>query len=204
MLLMSNRKISQIRMSSTKELIRKSIGLIVLLAFIACQKKEAKTTIKPVEQTLKTSDLYSKVFYISTKLNTEDCTAYNDGCDCCDGKIVFLKNGTFISDFYCIPDVSYTTGTYEVLDKKLILKYDAKEAIYGPSNEDYTEEEESVLRLAKSPSSGITEVDIIRCKEHYVFKNGSDYFSEDKKTSFQLAVNHYKRDGVWKLLDIKE
>ncbi|WP_264521746.1 hypothetical protein [Flavobacterium sp. N1994] len=183
---------------------RKKIVFVFVLALISCKKNEAEPVIKPVSDFLKTSDLYSKVFYISTKLNTENCTAYNDGCDCCDGKIIFLKNGTFVSDFYCIPDVSYTTGTFEVLDKKLILKYAAKEAVYGPSNEDYSEEEESVLRLADSKMSGITEVAILRCKEHYVFKNGSDYFSEDKKTSFQLAVNQYKRDGVWELLDIKE
>lgn len=182
---------------------RKSIVILLILALASCQKKETETVAKPIEDFLRTADLYSKVFYISPQLNNEDCTAYNDGCDCCDGKIVFLNNGTFISDFYCIPDKSYTTGTFEVQDKKLVLKYSSKEAIYGPSNDDYSEEEESVLRL-DSTKAGINTLDILRCKKHYVFKGGSDYFAEDKKTSFQLAINQYKRDGVWELLEIKE
>ena len=89
-------------MSNIKlHLMKKSIVLLLILALASCQKKETELVAKPVEETLQTSDLFSKVYYISPKLNTEDCTAYNDGCDCCDGKIIFLENGTFISDFYC-------------------------------------------------------------------------------------------------------
>ena len=201
---MSNRKTSRMQMSSIKlHWMKKSILLLLILAFASCQKKETEPVTKPVEETLLTSDLYSKVYYISPKLNTEDCTAYNDGCDCCDGKIIFLKNGTFISDFYCMPDKSYNTGTFKVENNKLILDYFNKEAVYGPSKEDYSEEEESVLRL-DSVNCGKVSLNIIRCKKHYVFKGDPDYYSEDKRTSFQLAINEYKRDGIWKLLDIKE
>lgn len=182
---------------------QKSIILLLFAVLVSCQKKETEHTVKPVEDFLQTNDLNSKVFYISTNLNTEDCIAYNDGCDCCDGKIVFMENGDFVSDFYCIPDDSYTTGTFEVKGKKLILKYSSKEAIYGPSNDDYSEEEESVWRVDSVKAKTDT-VDIIRCKDHYVFKSGSDYYSEDKKTSFQLAINQYKRDGVLKLLGINQ
>lgn len=182
---------------------RKSIVLLLILALASCQKKETEPGAKPAEDFLETADLYSKVYYISPKLNTEDCTAYNDGCDCCDGKIVFLKNGTFISDFYCIPDQSYNTGTFKIENKKLILDYSNKEAVYGPSKEDYSEEEESVLRL-DSFNCGKVSLDIIRCKKNYIFKSESDYYAEDKKTSFSTAVNEYKKAGVWELLDIKE
>lgn len=181
---------------------RKNIVLLLILTLASCQKKETKTLPKPVEKSLKTSDLYSKVYYISTRLNTEDCIAYNDGCDCCDGKIVFLKNGTFISDFYCIPTESYTTGTFKVEGKKLVLNYRKKEALFGPEDDgDY--DGEDVLRL-NNIDYGQMSLDIISCKDHYIFKNRSDYYSEHKKTSFQLAVNKYKRDGVWKILNIKE
>lgn len=182
---------------------QKYIVLLLILTLASCQKKETETVVKPVEDFLETADLYSKVFYISPKLNTENCTAYNDGCDCCDGKIVFLKNGTFISNFYCIPDETYNTGTFKIENKKLVLDYSHKEAVYGPSKDDYSEEEESVLRL-DSVKAATTTIDILRCKDHYVFKNGSDYYSEDKKTSFQLAINQYKKDGIWQLLEIKE
>ncbi len=182
---------------------QKSIVLLLILALASCQKKETETVVKPVEDFLETSELYSKVFYISNKLNTEECIAYNDGCDCCDGKIVFLENGTFISDFYCIPDESYTTGTFKVENKQLVLVYSHKEAVYGPSKEDFSEEEESVLRL-DSVNYGTASLDIIKCKNHYVFKNESDYYAEDKKTSFTKAINEYKSKGVWELLDMKE
>ena len=189
-------------MSSIKELIRKSIWLVILLPFIACQKKETKTSVKTVEQTLKTSDLYSKVFYISTHLNTENCTVYNLGCDCCDGKIVFLKNGTFISDFYCIPTETYTTGTFKIKNKKLILNYSKTEALFGPENEDDYEGKD-VLRLQTS-ECGMSVLDIIRCKNHYIFKSESDYYAEHEKTTFSVAVNEYKKAGVWQLLGLKE
>ncbi|QBZ98097.1 hypothetical protein [Flavobacterium sangjuense] len=181
---------------------RKSIVLLLIIALVSCQNKETETIVKPVEETLQTSDLYSKVFYISPKLNTEDCIAYNDGCDCCDGKIVFLKNGTFISDFYCIPLKSYNTGTFKIENKKLILDYDDKEVTYGPANDDYSEEEESVLTL-DTVKCGMVSLDVIKCKKKYVFKGESDYYSEDKKASFLQAINEYKNEGAWKLLDVK-
>jgi len=180
---------------------RKRIVLLVILAFISCQKKETITVVKPVEPFLATADLFSKVFYISPQLDTENCIAYNDGCDCCDGKIVFLQNGTFISDFYCIPTESYNTGTFEIKNKKLFLNYSKLEALLGPENEEDFDAE-SVLRLETS-TCGKASLDIIRCKNHYIFKGQSDYFAEDKKTSFSAAVNEYKKLGVWKLLDIK-
>jgi hypothetical protein len=182
---------------------KRSILLLLVIMFVSCQKKETEPVIKPIEETLETADLYSKVFYISPKLNTEDCSAYNDGCDCCDGKIVFLKNGTFISDFYCIPDNSYNTGTFKVENEKLILNYSTKEVVYGPSNDDFSEEEESLLRL-DTVTIGTVSMDIIKCKEKYVFKGETDYYSEDKKTSFSKAINEYKTAGVWELLDVKE
>ncbi|MEO5775990.1 MAG: hypothetical protein ABIQ27_03740 [Flavobacterium sp.] len=182
---------------------RKSIVIFLILVLVSCQKKETEPVAKPAEDFLETADLYSKVYYISPELNTEDCTTYSDGCDCCDGKILFLKNGTFISNFYCIPDESYNTGTFKIENKKLILDYSYKEAVYGPSKEDYSDEEESILRL-DSVNCRKVSLEIIRCKNHYVFKSETDYYGEDKKTSFQLAINQYKRDGVWELLDIKE
>jgi hypothetical protein len=183
---------------------QKSIGLLLIIAlFSSCQKKETEPIVaKPVEDTIQTSNLYSKVYYISPELNSEDCTAYNDGCDCCDGQIVFLKNGTFISNFYCIPDESYMTGTFKIENKKLILDCNAKQAVYGPANGDFSEEEESVLRLDSVPSETIS-LDVIKCKNQYLFK-GDYYYGEDKKTSFSKAINEYKSLGVWEMLDIKE
>ena len=181
----------------------KSIVVFLLLVLVSCQKKETGTVVKHIkEDNLQTSDLYSKVYYISPKLNTENCTAYNDGCDCCDGKIVFLKNGTFISDFYCIPTESYNTGTFKIKNNKLVLNYSKKEALFGPEDdEDY--EGENILRL-DSIDYGMVRMDVIKCKNKFVFKGVSDYFSEDKKTPYSIAVNQYKKKGVWKLLDIKE
>lgn len=180
----------------------KKLILLLFLSLTSCTKKEVKSAMKPESNFIKTSDLYSKVFYISPKLNKEDCTAYNDGCDCCDGKIVFLKNETFIIDFYCIPTESYNTGTYKIENQKLILNYGEKEVLFGPENEeDY--DGESILRVETSKCSE-TSLDIIKCKNQYVFKGDVDYFSEDKNTSFSTAINEYKKSGVWKLLDIKE
>jgi hypothetical protein len=180
---------------------RKKIILVLILALISCKKKETEPIAKPVSDFLETSDLYSKVFYISTHLNTENCTVYNYGCDCCDGKIVFLKNGTFISDFYCIPSETYTTGTFKIKNKKLILNYSKTEALFGPENEDDYEGKD-ILRLQTS-ESGVTILDIIRCKNHYIFKSESDYYAEHEKTTYSVALKEYKKSGVWQLLGLK-
>ena len=183
---------------------QKSIVLLFLIAFFSsCQKKEtAPVVVKPTENFLEKTDLYSKVFYISTNLNA-DCLAYNIGCDCCDGKIIFLSNGAFVSDFYCVPSEIYNTGTFDIENKKLVLEYSHKQAIFGPEKEDYSQEEESTLRL-DSINLGKVSLDIIKCKGKYIFKSKEDYYSEDKKTSFSVAMNQYKTKGVWKLLDVKE
>ncbi len=184
---------------------QKSIVLLFLIAFFSsCQKKETEpVVVKPIEDFLEKTDLYSKVFYISTNLNNEDCSAYNIGCDCCDGKIIFLSNGTFVSDFYCVPSEIYNTGTFSIENKKLVLEYSHKEAVYGPEKDDYSQEEESTLRL-DSINLGKISLDIIKCKGKYIFKSKEDYYSEDKKTPFTVAMNQYKTKGVWKLLDVKE
>lgn len=180
---------------------QKSICLLLILALISCKKIENKAA-KPEQDFIETSDLHSKVYYISTNLNKEDCLAYNDGCDCCAGKIVFLKNGTFISDFYCIPTESFNTGTYKIENKKLVLKYSKKEALLGPEDDsDY--DGKDTLRL-NTINYGTEHIEIIKCKGKYLFKNEADYYSEDKKTPITIAINQYKRKGVWKLLDIKE
>ncbi len=185
------------------QLMRKSIVVLLVLFLASCQKKETEPVVKPVDETLKTADLYSKVYYISTELNTEDCVAYNYGCDCCDGKIVFLENGNFVTNFYCVPNEIYTTGTFEVKGNKIILNLSDKVVTYGPAKEDYSQEEESKLRLESFDHKNDT-LNIIRCKKSYIFKNKTDYYSEDKKTSFTTAVNEFKNIGAWKLLDVKE
>ncbi len=182
---------------------RKNIVLLLILALASCQKKETEPVVKPAEDFLEAADLYSKVFYISTNLNTEDCQAYNMGCDCCDGKILFLSNGTFVSDFYCVPSEIYNTGTFRIENKKLVLEYNHRQAVYGPAKDDYSQEEESELRT-DSINVGEESLDIIRCKGKYIFKSKEDYYSEDKKISFSEAINDYKSAGVWELLEIKE
>ncbi len=182
---------------------RKGIVLLLLLSLASCQKKETEPVATPaVEDFLQAADLHSKVYYISTNLNKE-CEAYNIGCDCCDGKIIFLANGTFVSDFYCVPNEIYNTGTFTIENKKLVLDYSHKQAVYGPAKDDYSQEEESFLKL-DSATIGKVSLDIIRCKEKYIFKTNEDYYSEDKKTSFSTAVNQYKNNGVWNLLEVKE
>lgn len=181
---------------------RKYIVLVLILLFASCQKKGAESVAKPAENFLEASDLYFKVFYNSTHLN-KDCEAYNFGCDCCDGKIIFLSNGTFVSDFYCVPNEIYNTGTFKIENKKLVLDYSRKQAVYGPESDDYSQEEESTLWL-DSINLGKVSMEIIRCKGKYIFKSKEDYYSEDKKTPFSTALNQYKTKGVWKLLDVKE
>ncbi len=183
---------------------QKIICLLFAFVFLSCQKKETvPVTAKPVETFLEAADLHSKVFYLSTNLNSEDCQAYNIGCDCCDGKIIFLANGTFVSDFYCVPSDIYNTGTFTIENRKLVLEYSHKQGVYGPARDDYSQEEESVLR-PDSINLGKLSLDILKCKGKYIFKSKEDYYSEHKKTTFATAVNQYKDSGVWKMLDVKE
>jgi hypothetical protein len=178
--------------------------IFVLNLLFSCQEKTNKIAIKsPEKEILKSSDLYNKVFIISSQLNSEKCIAYSDGCDCCEGRIVFLKSGIFISNFYCIPDEEYTTGTFEIKNSKLNLNYSKKEAVFGPENDEMIDEV-SVLKL-DTIDGGIELLDIIPCGKKNVFKSkDGSFYSEDLKTSLHLAINNYKEIGVWKLLEIKE
>lgn len=168
---------------------------------LSCQGKE-NTTIKTKDEFLKASDLYSKVYFISTELKSEKCVAYNDGCDCCDGKIVFLKGNIFISDYYCIPEESFSTGTFEIKNGKLFLHHNNIGAVLGPKNIDSIDED-SVLRL-DSLNYGIDSLAVFKCKKKYLFKTKLDYYSESTKTTFSEAINDFKKNGVWKLLKIKD
>lgn len=185
------------------KLMKKIILYIFILNLLfSCQEKKDKIAIKlPEKEVLKTSDLYDKVFIISSQLNTEKCLAYSDGCDCCEGRIVFLKSGIFVCNFYCIPDEEYNTGTFEIKNFKLNLNYSKKEAIFGPENEELINEI-GILKL-DSIGGGIELLNIIPCGKKNVFrsKDGS-FYSEDLKTSLHSAINNYKKIGVWKLLEI--
>jgi hypothetical protein len=182
---------------------KKNILVLFIIGFLfSCQNKENKTLIKKNKKELNI-ELSNKVFYISPELNTEQCLAYNDGCDCCDGRIVFLKNGTFISNFYCIPEEIYNTGTFKIVNSKIKLNYSSKSAVLAPKSEDDFDGN-NILKL-ENIKGETTYLDIIKCNEKYVFKSQLDgYFTEDKKTSFKKAISEYKKFGVWKLLDIKE
>jgi hypothetical protein len=187
------------------KLIKKIILTIFILNLLfSCQEKTNKIAVKsPEKEVLKSSDLYDKVFIISSQLNAEKCLAYSDGCDCCEGRIVFLKSGVFISNFYCIPDEEYNTGTFEIKNSKLNLNYSKNEAVFGPENEEMTDEV-NILKL-ETIGGGIEFLDIIPCGKKIVFKSkDGNFYSEDLKTSLHSAINNYKKIGVWKLLEIKE
>jgi hypothetical protein len=181
---------------------KQNILILLILALFSCQNKENKTIAKKNNKELITQ-LSNKVFYISPQLNTEQCLAYNDGCDCCDGRIIFLENGTFISNFYCIPEEIYNTGTFKIENSRIKLQYSNKSAVFAPENENDFDGN-NVLKF-ENITGETTYLDIIPCGKKYVFKSKLDgYFSEDKKTSFQEAITEYKKIGVWKLLGIKE
>lgn len=177
--------------------------VFMVLILVSCQKKETNLVLDtPKIQSLKAADLYSKVYYISTSLNTENCIAYNIGCDCCDGKIVFLKGNRFISDYYCIPEEYFTTGTFEIKKDKLILNYSKKQAILGPLDDsDY--EAKDTLRLDTTPYDSLV-LTIFTCHNKSLFKDKNEYYSEDTKTLISEAINDYKKRGVWEILGLKD
>jgi hypothetical protein len=177
--------------------------LLFLASFFSCQKKENKTGIEKNKTTSTIQIVSDKVFIIASQLDTEQCIAYSDGCDCCEGRIVFLKNGTFISNFYCIPEETYDTGTYEVEKASIKLHYSSKSVVLN-SEEEINPDGKSILTLQKT-TGGNSVLGIIKCKNKLVFKSDlDDYFSEDKTISFNEAINQYKKSGVWKLLEMKK
>lgn len=176
--------------------------LFFLALFFSCQKKETKTSIEKHKIDSNLEIVSDKVFIIASQLHTEQCVAYTDGCDCCQGRIVFLKNGSFISNFYCIPEETYDTGTYEIEKLTLTLHYSAKSAILK-SDEGMNPDTKNVLTFQKT-TGGVSVLKIIKCKNKYILKSDlGDYFSEDKTTSYNEAINQYKKSGAWKLLEMK-
>lgn len=176
------------------------VFFLFFTVFVSCQKKETKNEQpSPKTSALKPSELYSKVYYISTSLNTEQCIAQNEGCDCCDGKIVFLEGNRFISDFYCIPEEEFTSGSFEIKGDKLLLRYDEYQAIMGPVNENDPDSKDT-LRVESNKCTTL-ELSLFTCKKKILFKSGSDYYSEDHKTKFSDAIADYKKSGVWNLLE---
>jgi hypothetical protein len=180
--------------------------LLTFLIIFFCISCEKKATIvvkkKPVAKAqFAMNDFAGKVFKISSKVDKNTCTVYSDGCDCCEGKMVFLKDGRFVSDFYCIPYNEYTAGTYAVTNGKLEIKCYPVTSSFGPINESEPGSKDTLIAYPGDDDPVFLE--IYTCGKKPILKAEADYYAEDKTISVEQAVSEYKKSGVWDILGMQ-
>lgn len=68
-------------------------------------------------------DLAGKIFQIAQGYDFDEACEMHIECDCCSGNWMFLADGVFYDFSYCIADIDFSEGHYEVKNDQLKLTY---------------------------------------------------------------------------------
>jgi len=146
--------------------------------------------------------LAEKVFDMNSMINTESCIIYNDGCDCCEGKIIFIDDNIFMEEFFCIPYNNYYIGYYNIIDQKVKLYYETLYISYGPE-EGFDYDSENVYQANHLKETITITLQSINCNDKLILKSDDDFYIESH-SSFESIYKTYSESEVWKLLNVNE
>ena len=147
--------------------------------------------------------LAKKVFDINSMINTESCIIYNDGCDCCEGQVIFLDDNIFIEEFYCIPYNNYYIGYYNVFDQKVLLYYETLYVSHGPIDEYDYDTSEYVYQTNNLKETITLTLKPLNCNDKLILKSDDDFYIESD-SSFESIYKIHSESDVWKLLKVNE
>ena len=171
---------------------------LVILSCKNLKKSNTETKIEVSSTSFDTIVLAEKVYKIDANFNESTCELFNDGCDCCDGQMVFINEKKFISQFYCIPDNTYCKGTYELKGDLLILKYSELTVVDGIIDENI----DSTGFYIEKGKSFIDTLTAIECNNKIAFKSKNDFLAESQEVSIETALETYSSSPIWDILQM--
>jgi len=126
-------------------------------------------------------ELSEKVFDIETDVSLENCKTFVDGCDCCEGRIVFIDDNIFIEEFYCIPYNNFYIGYYNIFDDNIKLYYETKFVSHGFSEgtDNFGESYYSLNEFDKNESVTI-DLYAFNCNGNLIIKSKESVYEESK------------------------
>ena len=223
---MLNRVIFQMRMSSIK-----STSLLLLVSIcVSCQKNKTTNTevfrqdsietfqdysekethefqenlfeMKPYEGKI---ELAEKVFYIKSEIDLQTCTTFDYGCDCCNGKLVFIDEYIFIEEFYCIPYNNFYIGYYNIFDNNIKLYYETKYVSHGPEEgTDYDGDHVYTLNEYNKNESVTIDLYAFDCDGNLIIQSKDSYYSESETITTAELLEQYSINEFWDILNVTE
>lgn len=223
---MLNREIFQMRMSSIK-----STSLLLLVSIcVSCQKNKTTNTEIVTDHSIEISqnssgeeidknqedifelspfkgkiELSEKVFEIKTDVSLETCKTFVYGCDCCEGRIVFIDDNIFIEEFYCIPYNNFYIGYYNIFDDNIKLYYETKFVSHGPEETtDYDGEYVYILNEFNKNESVTIDLYAFNCNGNLIIKSKESIYEESEAITTTELLETYSMDEFWDILKVTE
>jgi len=130
------------------------------------------------------TELHDKVFEIGSKTDlTDNCKFYFE-CDCCSGDLIFNSDSSFNYISYCVADVSYTSGTYSVINDTIKLLFSGH-SITEAYNWDYETD-------STATEFTITDTTLAPATFHYIAELCNDKFKLSNLDYDEVAMQTRK------------
>lgn len=150
-------------------------------------------------------ELSEKVFDIKTDVSLETCKAFVYGCDCCEGRIVFIDDNIFIEEFYCIPHNNFYIGYYNIFDDNIKLYYETRFVSHGFSEgtDNFGESYYTLNEFDKNESVTI-DLYAFNCNGNLIIKSKESVYEESEATTATELLEAYSMDEFWDILKVTE
>lgn len=150
-------------------------------------------------------ELAEKVFDITPSVFLQSCEIIVDGCDCCEGRIVFIDDNIFIEEFYCMPYNNFYTGYYNIFENNIRLYYETKYVSYGPTDDqDYNGVDTYTVNEFNKNESVTINLYAFSCNENLLIKSDESVYEKSKKITSAELLETYSMSEFWDILKVTE
>ena len=150
-------------------------------------------------------ELSEKVLDIETDVSLENCKTFVDGCDCCEGRIVFIDDNIFIEEFYCMPYNNFYIGYYTIFGDNIKLYYETKFVSHGPEEAtDYDGEYVYTLNEYNKNESVTIDLYAFNCNGNLIIKSKESVYEESEVIIAAELLETYSIDEFWDILKVTE
>lgn len=153
--------------------------------------------------------LAGKAYSFAPELDTSNCTV-TGACDCCTSDLWFRDKRNFILIDYCMADETVLTGSYEMRNDSVFLKYQMavnrtsnwEEA--AASNVDSFKETYTIQVEKFEPE--VLGLSVFYCKDNFCMQSGGDglgYGVPHKSMSAAQVRKKLEDEGLWQKLELR-
>lgn len=202
----------------------------LLLLFVSCQEKKIKAIENSTQDSIEVFNEYpeeenielqenvfelipyegkielaEKVFDISPSVFLQSCKIIVDGCDCCEGRIVFIDDNIFIEEFYCMPYDNFYIGYYTIFENNIRLYYETNYVSYGPEDDqDYNGVDIYTVNEFNKNESVTINLYAFSCNENLLIKSDESVYEESKNITTAELLETYSMSEFWDILKVTE